>query len=85
MRRLIEPLRIKRKLITSLSLLSFIVNCRAPSSPSAEQMLKDLACGSCHSGISMASDILEKAPDFSQAGLRYSPAFLFSYFLNFAH
>ncbi len=47
--------------------------------PSAEELLKDLACGSCHSGINVESDILEKAPDLNQVGLRLTPDFIFSF------
>lgn len=51
----------------------------AQQSTTAEQLLKDLACGSCHSGIKVESDIREKAPDLSQVGLRLGPDYIFNY------
>ncbi len=53
--------------------------CVAQEPPTAEELLNDLACGSCHEGIDVESDILDKAADLSQAGLRYSPDYVFSY------
>ncbi len=55
--------------------------CLAQGLPSAEQLLNDLACGSCHSGIVVESDIQERTPDLTDAGLRYSPDYLFSFLL----
>jgi mono/diheme cytochrome c family protein len=51
----------------------------AQERPTADELLNDLACGSCHEGISVESDILDKAADLSQAGLRYGPDHVFSY------
>ncbi|MGH7454855.1 MAG: c-type cytochrome, partial [bacterium] len=48
----------------------------------ADSLLKDLACANCHSGISVASNIHDKAPNLSHAGLRYNPAHLFDYLQN---
>ncbi len=60
--------------------LVFLHNiCVAQEMPTAEELLNDLACGSCHEGISVESDILAKAADLSQAGLRYGPDHVFSY------
>ena len=55
--------------------------CSAQDLPTAEVLLNDLACGSCHEGISVESDILDKAADLSQAGLRYGPDHVFSYIM----
>ncbi|MDZ7363004.1 MAG: c-type cytochrome [candidate division KSB1 bacterium] len=48
----------------------------------ADSLLKDLACANCHSGISVASNIHDKAPNLSHAGLRFNPAYLFDYLQN---
>lgn len=45
----------------------------AQAPPSAEVLLNDLACGGCHAGIPTPTDINDKAPDLSEAGLRFSP------------
>lgn len=45
-------------------------------SPSAEQLLRDLACSGCHDGIPPDSSIRDKAPDLTYAGLRYRPHFV---------
>jgi mono/diheme cytochrome c family protein len=49
---------------------------------SAEQLLNDLACANCHAGVAVASDIHDKAPNLSHAGLRFNPAYLFDYLQN---
>jgi mono/diheme cytochrome c family protein len=49
---------------------------------SAEQLLNDLACANCHAGVAVASDIHDKAPNLSHAGLRFNPAYLFGYLQN---
>lgn len=71
------------KLGSSLLLVLFLSCfgsvCTAQDRPTAEDLLNDLACGSCHEGISVESDILDKAADLSQAGLRYGPDYVFSY------
>lgn len=64
-------------LLTSLLVYSTI--CVAQDSLSTEQLLNDLACGSCHGGVSVESDIREKAPDLSQAGLRFSPDHVYTF------
>jgi len=48
----------------------------------AEQLLKDLACANCHSGLAVESNIHDKAPNLSHAGLRYNPGHLFDYLQN---
>jgi mono/diheme cytochrome c family protein len=60
-------------------LLSYGTVCLAQDSSSAEQLLNDLACGSCHNGITVESDIREKAPDLSHAGLRFSPDHVYTF------
>ena len=60
-------------------LLFFNSISKAQQSPSAEQLLKDLACGSCHPGLTIESDIQEKAPDLSQVGLRLGPDYIYNY------
>jgi len=51
-------------------------------SQTADQLLKDLACANCHSGLTVESDIQNQAPNLSHAGLRYHPAHLFDYLQN---
>lgn len=55
--------------------------CAAQEVPSAEQLLNDLACGSCHQGIPVESDIREKTPDLTDAGLRFAPDYVFNFLL----
>ncbi len=53
--------------------------CLAQGSPSPEELLRDLGCAGCHDGIPADTTIREKAPDLSQAGLRYSPDYLLGF------
>ena len=73
--------RITFEQILTVHALLFCVStiCSAQEPPTAEELLNDLACGSCHEGIDVESDILDKAADLSQAGLRYGPDHVFSY------
>jgi mono/diheme cytochrome c family protein len=48
----------------------------------AESLLKDLACANCHPGLSAESNIHDKTPNLSHAGLRYNSAHLFDYLQN---
>jgi len=57
----------------------FFENCLGQA---ADSLLKDLACANCHGGINMASNIHDKAPNLSHAGLRFNPAYLFDYLQN---
>jgi hypothetical protein len=66
-------------LILSVILGSCYAICSSQELPTAEELLNDLACGSCHEGIDIESDILDKAADLSQAGLRYGPDWVFDY------
>lgn len=68
---------IQKKLI--FCLLSFHIICLAQKFPSAETLIKDLACISCHDGINIETDIKNKAPDLSRAGLRLHPDHLFTF------
>lgn len=45
----------------------------------AEQVISELNCASCHTGFNISSNLREKIPDLSYAGLRYNPAYLFDY------
>lgn len=45
----------------------------------AERLLNDLACGSCHDGIQVESDIRDVAPDLSEAGLRFNPDYVLGF------
>jgi mono/diheme cytochrome c family protein len=60
-------------------LLAASAACAAQEVPSAEQLLNDLACGACHDGIPVESDIKEKAPDLTAAGMRYNPGYVYRY------
>jgi mono/diheme cytochrome c family protein len=50
--------------------------------PTPELLLQDLACDNCHFGTAVESNIRDKAPNLSHAGLRYNPAHLFDYLQN---
>ena len=52
-----------------------------PASPSPA-LLGELGCAQCHGGLNAATSIREQAPDLSDAGLRYRPAYLFDFLLN---
>jgi mono/diheme cytochrome c family protein len=43
------------------------------------RLASELGCPACHAGLEVASPIRERAPDLSDAGLRYRPAYLFDY------
>jgi mono/diheme cytochrome c family protein len=49
---------------------------------SAERLIQDLGCGSCHPGVPAPVEMREKAPDLRTAGLRYEPAYLFDFLQN---
>jgi len=71
-----------RSIVILSSALGFSYSlCSAQQTPTAEELLNDLACGSCHEGIDVESDILDKAADLSQAGLRYGPDYVYSYIM----
>ena len=54
----------------------------AYSKRSVMELINDLACSSCHSGLDIQSEILARNLDLSHAGLRYNPAYLFEYLQN---
>ncbi|MFQ5753509.1 MAG: c-type cytochrome, partial [bacterium] len=60
----------------------FVSICLAQSRLTVEQLIDDLGCPSCHSGLSIVSDIRKKPPELSHAGLRYNPAYLFNFLQN---
>ncbi|MDP2956897.1 MAG: c-type cytochrome [Longimicrobiales bacterium] len=45
----------------------------------AEQLLSQLACGTCHGGIQVQSAIREVAPDLTDAGLRLNPDYVMGF------
>lgn len=46
---------------------------------SVTQLFNALACGNCHPGVPPSETIYLNAPTLRDAGLRYNPAYLFSY------
>jgi len=50
-----------------------------PGNSYAEQLLNDLACGSCHDGIPVESDIRTVAPDLTASGSRLNPDFVLGF------
>ncbi len=42
-------------------------------------IIEELGCGNCHSGVTVSTILLNRAPDLSYAGLKYNEAFLFDY------
>lgn len=60
-------------------LLALPVAGAAQAPRTAEVLLRDLACGNCHGGIPVPSNIQDKAPDLTQAGVRYNPDYIFNY------
>jgi len=71
-------------LFQGLLLLYFMASCRAyiPQRDAAEQLVRDLGCAGCHSGLALRSSRRDQIPDLSCAGLRYNPAYLFSYLME---
>ena len=65
-----------------LFLFHVVVPSTADSKISAKDLIKDLACSSCHSGLNIESEIIARNIDLSHAGLRYNPAYLFEYLQN---
>jgi len=57
--------RLGSNLILIVLLLCIGTICAAQVPPTPDELLNDLACGSCHEGISVESDILDKAADLS--------------------
>lgn len=44
-----------------------------------EKLMVELGCNTCHSGVGDSLVINSRAPDFSYAGIRYKPSFIFDY------
>ena len=42
-------------------------------------LLDELGCGACHSGLPVATVATERAPDLQRAGFRFRPAYVFDY------
>ena len=78
---MLSVFKLGSNLLLTISMLCVGAFCSAQEQPTADELLNDLACGSCHEGITNESDILDKAADLSQAGLRYGPDHVFSYIL----
>lgn len=68
-----------RCVLLALGLGSLAGTCLAQGSAPAEELLRDLGCAGCHDGLPADTAIREKAPDLSQAGLRYRPDFLLGF------
>ena len=54
----------------------------AETKPTAEELIRDLACSACHDGLPEKSNIQDKTPDLGHAGLRFNSAYLFDYLQN---
>src|ERR687893_331178 len=46
---------------------------------SADDLVRELAWGACHSGVAMPRDPHGTAPPLGSAGFKYYPAYLFAY------
>lgn len=68
-------LTIAAALLVTLTRSPLPVHAQAP----AEQLIADLGCPSCHPGFDVRTNLRDKTPDLSWAGLQYNPAYLFSY------
>ncbi len=51
----------------------------APQNPPAEQLIAELGCGSCHTGLQIPSREKDKIPNLAYAGFRYNPAYLLDF------
>jgi hypothetical protein len=47
--------------------------------PAGENIVRELGCASCHSDLNLPSNLRERTPDLSSAGLRYNSAWLFEF------
>lgn len=63
-------------------LLILSIAAPADSRPGAAELIRELGCGVCHTGLAEGSTVSAKAPSLGYAGLRYSPAYLFHYLQN---
>lgn len=46
------------------------------------ELISDLGCNSCHSGLEGGISVRGKSPDLAHSGMRYNPAYLFHYLQN---
>lgn len=47
-----------------------------------KELISDLGCSGCHSGIPIESNVINKTPDLTFAGQQYDPGYLFEFLLN---
>ena len=45
----------------------------------SDLLINELGCGNCHAGIDNSTLIPLRAPDLSNSGSKYNPAFIFDY------
>lgn len=69
-------------IVPVLFVLQLTAICWAQPQLSADQLIQELACASCHAGLPAEVEIRERTPDLSYAGLRYNSAYLFDYLQN---
>ncbi len=65
-----------------VSNLPEIIVPQLPDHGDAEELIGQLGCYSCHSGLSLENTIMQKAPNLTRAGKRYRPGYLFNYLQN---
>lgn len=63
-------------------ILVFTSNSNAKDMEEAITLLKEMGCGTCHSGINEKSEIINKTPDLSDTGLRYNAGYIYDYLLK---
>lgn len=61
---------------------AFVCLAWAQTTPTAEQLLQELGCATCHSGLPQTSSLRDKTPDLGHAGMRFNPAYVFDYLQN---
>jgi mono/diheme cytochrome c family protein len=66
-------------LLASIPVLAYAAGLAAQAAPTGEQLVRELGCARCHDGLPADSGIRDKAPDLTEAGLRYSPDYLFGF------
>lgn len=79
------PVRTTRRFRHALPLVLLLASiAHAPAQPAAPSpaLFGELGCAQCHGGLNAPTSIREQAPDLSDAGLRYRPAYLFDFLLN---
>jgi len=63
---------------TSSKLIS-LAKLSAQHQLTANQLIAELGCASCHAGLNLSNQSSELIPNLSHAGLRYHPAYLYNY------